>query len=235
MTQTQTPSTLHPSGVNHLAISTCDMKAQLEYWTDVLGCPLKALYWMHGVEGAIHGFVELSADSYVAFVQHPDNSDAIEYGVTHAGSAGGPVTGGAMQHVALHVDTMDELLAMRDRIRSRGVQVAGPIDHGMVCSIYFGGPEGLSLEVACGSAIPAEQWVDPEVTELCAIDPDELAAMLTPAPFDRPDAPVAQPAFADDRHSMFPAEQWERTMAVPDDVLWKHASETVPPVPPASD
>ena len=140
-----------------------------------------------------------------------------------------------MQHVALHVDTMDELLAMRDRIRSRGVQVAGPIDHGMVCSIYFGGPEGLSLEVACGSAIPADQWVDPEVTELCAIDPGELAAMLTPAGFERPDEPVAQPAFADDPYSMYPADQWERTMAVPDDVLWKHASETVPPVPPGSD
>lgn len=43
-------TTLRPRGVNHLAMSTCDMKGQLEYWSDVLGCPLKALYWMHGVE-----------------------------------------------------------------------------------------------------------------------------------------------------------------------------------------
>ena len=48
---------LHPRGVNHLALSTTDMKHQLEFWCDVLGLPLKALYWMHGVKGAYHGFV----------------------------------------------------------------------------------------------------------------------------------------------------------------------------------
>ena len=105
-------TTLHPRGVNHLAISTCDMKAQLSFWSDVLGCPLRALYWMHGVEGCYHGFVELSADSYIAFVQHPDNPGEIAVGVTHAGNPGGKVTRGAMQHLALHVDTIDELLAM---------------------------------------------------------------------------------------------------------------------------
>ena len=75
---------LHPNGVNHLALSTRDMKGQLEFWCDVLGLPLKALYWMHGVDGTYHGFVELAPDSYVAFVQHPDNAKDIELGVTHA-------------------------------------------------------------------------------------------------------------------------------------------------------
>ena len=36
---TTTPSTLHPRNVNHLALSTCDMKAQLTYFAEVLGCP----------------------------------------------------------------------------------------------------------------------------------------------------------------------------------------------------
>ena len=44
-------TTLKPTGVNHLALSTTDMKRQLTFWCDVLGLPLKALYWMHGVEG----------------------------------------------------------------------------------------------------------------------------------------------------------------------------------------
>ena len=51
--------TLHPRGINHLALATTDMKAQLTFWCDVLGLPLKALYRMHGVPGAFHGFVEL--------------------------------------------------------------------------------------------------------------------------------------------------------------------------------
>lgn len=223
-------TTLHPRGVNHLALSTCDMKGQLEYWSDVLGCPLKALYWMHGVEATFHGFVELAHDSYIAFVQHPDNGKDIEYGITHAGNPGAPVTRGAMQHVALHVDTFDELLEMRDRIRSRGVQVMGPIDHGFVQSIYFGGPEGLSLEVACGTAIPAEQWVDPEVRDLAGITAAEAERLKNPAPFERPAESVVQPAFEGDPYSMHPGETYEQTMAVPDEIIWDRASETTPPV-----
>jgi len=223
-------TTLHPKGVNHLALSTCNMKAQLEFWCDVLGCPLKALYWMHGVENTFHGFVELAGDSYIAFVQHPENGRDIEWGVSHAGNPGGPVTAGAMQHVAFHVDEFDDLLAMRDRIRDRDVQVWGPIDHGFIQSIYFAGPEGLSLEIACGSDIPAEAWIDPEVQGLCSISAAELDALKNPASFERPAEPVAQPDFDPNGLNMHPPEVWEKTMAIPDQVVWDRASETTPPV-----
>jgi catechol 2,3-dioxygenase-like lactoylglutathione lyase family enzyme len=223
-------SALHPRGVNHLALSTTDMKAQLEFWCDVLGCPLKALYWMHGVEGCYHGFVELAPDSYVAFVQHPDNGKEIEIGVSHAAGPGGDVRGGAMQHVAFHVDTFDDLLAMRDRIRSRGIQVMGPIDHGFVQSMYFAGPEGLNLEISTGSHIDERAWIDPEVTGLCGITDGELEALKHPAAFERPAEPVPQPPFADAPYTMQPPERWEQTMAVPDEVMWERASETEPPL-----
>ena len=229
---TTPPPDLHPRGVNHLAISTADMKAQLSFWGDVLGCPTKALYWMHGVPNTFHGFVELAPESYVAFVQHPDNPIEIEWGVSHAGNAGAPVTAGATQHVALHVDTIDDLLTMRDRIRSRGVQVLGPIDHGFVQSIYFGGPEGLSLEVTCGSGIDERQWIDPEVQALCGISDDEVTALVEPAPYTRPAEPVAQPAFDAGVPHMHPAGDYERVMAIPDADVWKRFSETTPPVPP---
>ena len=78
------------SGVHHLAISTADMKAQLNFFTDVLGAELKALYWMHGVPGAKHAFVKLNDSSYVAFVHMPPIEDIpTEIGVSHAGSAAG--------------------------------------------------------------------------------------------------------------------------------------------------
>ena len=67
------------------------MKGQLEFWCDVLGLPLKALYWMHGAKGAYHGFVELAPDSYVVFVQMPENSKDIEFGVSHANGPGGDI------------------------------------------------------------------------------------------------------------------------------------------------
>lgn len=224
--------TLHPRGVNHLALSTTDMKAQLTFWCDVLGLPLKALYWMHGVENTFHGFVELSPECYVAFVQHPENESKIDYGTSHANGAAAPVRAGTMQHVALHVDTLDELLAIRDRLRDRGVQVLGPLDHGFIQSMYFEGPEGLNLEVACGAGIDERAWIDPEVTELCGISAEELAALIGPAPYHPPAEPVPQPTTprADNVRAQRNGEAYAKTMALPDDFVWSRLSETEPPV-----
>ena len=225
---------LRPTGVNHLALSTTDMKRQLAFWCDVLGLPLKALYWMHGVEATFHGFIELAGDSYVAFVQHPDNTDDVEFGVSHADGPGGGVRGGTMQHVAFHVDSLDELLTMRDRIRSRGVQVLGPLDHGFCQSIYFEGPEGLNLEVTCGEAIDPEAWIDPEVVTRCGIDAAELAALRDPEPFERPLEPVPQPAepHPDNERARHLGRAYEQVMALPDAFVWEKLSVTTPPVSP---
>jgi len=78
------------SGVHHLAISTADLKGQLEFFTDVLGAELKALYWMHGVPGAKHAFVKLNDSSYIAFVHMPPiEGIPTELGVTHSGNPAG--------------------------------------------------------------------------------------------------------------------------------------------------
>jgi hypothetical protein len=88
---------------------------------------------------------------------------------------------GTMQHVAFKVDTLEDLLALRDRIRSRGINVFGPLNHGLCQSIYFAGPEHLSLGIAT-SAVPIADlaWIDPGVVALCGIDPEELAATRSP-------------------------------------------------------
>jgi catechol 2,3-dioxygenase-like lactoylglutathione lyase family enzyme len=222
---------LHPNGVNHLALSTADMKAQLTFFAEVLGCPTRALYWMHGVPNTFHGFVELSGDSYLAFVQAPGNPTEPQWGITHSGNAGEAVTAGTMQHVAFNVDSIDDLLTMRDRIRSHGIQVMGPLDHGMIQSIYFAGPEGLSLEVCVGRDIDERQWVDPEVQGLCGISDDELARLTRPAGFERPDDPVAQPPYDPSKPNLrYPDAVRRAIMEMPDADLWTNLSESTPPV-----
>lgn len=221
---------LHPNGINHLAIATRDIKGQIEFFTDVLGGELKALYWMHGVADTFHGFVELSPSCYVAFQQHPANASERIIGVTHAGNAGGQVTAGTMQHLAFNVDTLDDLLALRDRIRSRGVAVIGPMDHGMCQSMYFAGPEGLALEVACGGAIDERAWIDPEVQALAGISAEEVARYIAPAEYERPDNPVPQPA--DDASTprlVYPELVYRALLAAPDEAMW-HAVTNQPPV-----
>ncbi len=226
-------ATTRVSGVHHLAVNTADIKTQIEFFSDVLGAELVGLFWMHGVEGAWHAFSRLSDHCSISFVELPANHTIeAELGVTHAGNGAGPSAPGTMQHLAFKVDTLDELLAMRDRIRSKGVNVMGYIDHGMCQSIYFAGPEGLTLEVATSAeAINAEAWIDPEVVGLAGISADELARYKNPDAFVAGDEPVAQPPIDPAKpHLAYPAADYEQMMAVPDDVITKHASYTEPPV-----
>ena len=60
------------NGIHHLAIATADIKRQIAFMNDVLGMELVALYWMHGVPGAWHGFLKLNDHSSIAFVQTPE-------------------------------------------------------------------------------------------------------------------------------------------------------------------
>jgi hypothetical protein len=107
----------------------------------------------------------------------------VEIGRTHAGSGALPSAPGTLQHLAFNVDTIADLLAMRDRIRSHGVNVIGPIDHGMCRSIYFAGPDRMTLAVATSAvAIDAAQWIDPAGLAKAGISAEEAARFKAPAP-----------------------------------------------------
>ena len=59
------------NGIHHLAICTKDIKAQIKFYTEVVGMELEALYWMHGVDNTFHGFLKLGDSSSIALVQNP--------------------------------------------------------------------------------------------------------------------------------------------------------------------
>lgn len=221
------------NGMHHLAIATADIKQQIAFFSDVLGMRLVALYWMHGVEGAWHGFMRLNDACSIAFVQTPGIAAiAPRPGVTHAGTPGSDCAPGTMQHLALHVDSEAELLAMRDRIRSRDVPVMGPIDHGFCQSIYFAGPEGLTLELSTSAeAIDADAWIDPEVVALAGITDEELAAYREPAHYSDHGGRVPQPDLdGPGPHMGFPPERYRQLLGMPDAQLTALMSETEPPV-----
>ncbi|MEM1437211.1 MAG: VOC family protein [Pseudomonadota bacterium] len=209
-------------GLHHLAICTANMKEQIEFFTDKLGMELQALYWMHGVENTWHGFLRLNDESSIAFVSNPDIENVpVAIGQTHSGNPGANSARGTMQHLALKVASHDQLLAMRDRLRSKGVPVMGPIDHGLCCSIYFAGPENLSLELSYSTEpIDPEAWCDPEVVALAGISADELRRYRTPEPFQSQGGSVEQPELssASGPHmTNYPSGAYEALMSVPDD------------------
>jgi len=221
------------NALHHLAITTADIKKQIEFFSDVLGMELVALYWMHGVEGAWHGFLKLNDDSSIAFVQTPDvGKIPPQVGVTHAGNPGAPSAPGTMQHLALNVDTDGELLVLRDRIRSRGVNVLGPIDHGFCKSIYFAGLENLSLEIATSAeAIDARAWIDPDVAGLAGISAQELERYRKPAAYAGQGGTVAQPPYdATKPHMAYPPDQYQMLLSLSDEEFTRMTSQPEPPV-----
>jgi len=58
------------------------------------------------------------------------------------------------QHLALQVETMDELLAAKARLQADGIEVVGPTDHTLFQSIYFFDPSGHRLELAVNTDTP---------------------------------------------------------------------------------
>jgi catechol 2,3-dioxygenase-like lactoylglutathione lyase family enzyme len=224
-----------PNGVHHLAICTKDIKKQIEFFTQVCGMELVALYWMHGVKNTFHGFVKLGNSSSIAFVQGPESGEIQPIkGVSHAAWTGAPVAPGAMQHVALNVDTEVDLLAMRDRVRSHGYWVMGPIDHGFCKSIYLAAPEGIMLEFSTseGKPIDAEAWIDPEVVKLSGIKAVELERYKNPPGFESQGGKVPQPAPEQSKLMMeFPPDR-QGILRMTDEEILAKLSETTPPVPP---
>lgn len=55
--------THHPTGVHHLAFMAGDIKKHIAFFSEVMGCPLVALFDMHGVPGGLHAFLKMSEGS----------------------------------------------------------------------------------------------------------------------------------------------------------------------------
>lgn len=221
------------NGIHHIAIMAGDIKKHIAFFSDVLGCKLSALFDMHGVPGGLHAFMHMNDSSYFSIVQLPDVDDIpIDIGVTHAGTGAGPSAPGTMQHLAFNVDSEEDLLAIRDRIRKKGVNVIGPLDHGMCKSIYFAGPDQMTLEVASGGEeLNQEAWIDPSVVEKAGINLEELAQYKSPDAYAGEGGSVKQPDYDPEKpHQAYPKEMYEAMLKVPDDVISRPNEFSKPPV-----
>ena len=64
-------------------------------------------------------------------------------------------------HLALEVGTQAEVYEWRDRLVAHEVEIIGPINHGIIYSVYFHDPNGIRLEITTPLAA---DWNDrPEV------------------------------------------------------------------------
>jgi len=223
---------LQPVGVHHLAFMAADMKKHIEFFTQVVGFPLTAIFDMHGVPGATHCFMKMSDHEYFSIVLLPDvDKIPVEIGVTHAGYGEGPSAKGTLQHMAFRVHSEEALLGMRDRIRSHGINVIGPVDHGFCKSIYFAGPDDTALEVAWGrEAIDPKVWIDPQSLERIGIDPADMDRYVNPPATYTGPSPVPQPDYDPDKpHLHFPDPLYRKLLAKSDESIGRSGDWALPP------
>jgi catechol 2,3-dioxygenase-like lactoylglutathione lyase family enzyme len=97
-----------PNGVHHLALATRDVKTQLDFFTEVIGMELVALYWMHGVENTVHAFVKMGETATIAFgdsrrTRHPGDLYAGGASAGRVAQERGPSSGVSVPSRALYV------------------------------------------------------------------------------------------------------------------------------------
>ncbi|UNK47117.1 VOC family protein [Arthrobacter sulfonylureivorans] len=137
--------TLSLQSINHYAIATKDMEATHAFWTGVMGCEFKAAlrgdeHQMSTGEVApeyLHAFYSFKDGSCIAFFELASGIEPVDDGVPSW-----------TKHLALAVDSHEELRAWHRHLKESGVVVAGEVDHdGLFYSLYLFDPNGQRVEI----------------------------------------------------------------------------------------
>ena len=135
------PDSIHK--LHHFAYRCRDAEETRAFYEDLLGLPLVHLVQAETVpsEGEhcpfVHIFFQMRDGSYLAFFDLGDN----------VASEPSPNTPSWVNHIALEMDSVDEVHAARDRLAAAGLDVKGVTDHDFINSIYFFDPNGVRLEL----------------------------------------------------------------------------------------
>jgi len=135
------------TGVNHLALVTPDMEATVRFYHDVLGMELVATVG-HGDPNEPyphrHYFFRMADGNTLAFFEWP----GVDTGPSK--ETGAPAAGIKFDHVSFNVPSSRDLVELRERLKSAGVEVTPIVDHTVLWSIYYSDPvTGTSLETSC--------------------------------------------------------------------------------------
>ena len=137
-------------GVHHTAYRCRDAEETRAFYEDKLGFPMTLALEIEEEPSTgnplkyLHIFFDIGshkpdAPNYIAFFELPD---------TPADETTFAQKWGFDLHLAIRVDSHEDLAAWKKRLRDGGIAVKGPIDHGICSSIYFSDPNGYVLEFA---------------------------------------------------------------------------------------
>lgn len=133
-----------PKMLHHTAYVTHDVGATVDFYTRVLRMKLVSSVIDDAIPSTgdpfpyIHLFFEMQDGSTIAFFESLDLPDPPRS--THPAYD-------LFNHLALEAGSREEVDAWAEHFRTHGIEFLGPVEHGIIYSIYFHDPNGLRLEL----------------------------------------------------------------------------------------
>jgi glyoxylase I family protein len=133
--------------IHHVAYRCKDAKETVEFYQRTLNMDFMLAFAEDRVPSTkepdpyMHVFLDAGMGNVLAFFELPTRPDMDRDQNTPTW----------VQHIAFEVDDYETLLAAKERIGAEGVDVIGPVNHGIFQSIYFFDPNGHRLELVANS------------------------------------------------------------------------------------
>ena len=136
---------MHLKRIHHVAYRCKDAKQTVEFYQRVLNMEFTVAFAEDEVPSTkepdpyMHVFLECGMGNVLAFFELPTRPEMDRDQNTPAW----------VQHIAFEVEDYAALVAAKAHIEAEGLDVIGPVNHGIFQSIYFFDPDGILLEFAC--------------------------------------------------------------------------------------
>ncbi|MGB1785590.1 MAG: VOC family protein [Ilumatobacteraceae bacterium] len=140
------------NGIHHVAYRCNNAKETVDFYKAALDMELVLAIAEDKVPSTgepdpyVHVFLDAGENNVLAFFELPNSPTMGK----------DPNTPDWVQHIAFHVDDFDALLSVKAHLESMGLDVLGPIDHGVFDSIYFHDPNNHRLELSAWKASAEE-------------------------------------------------------------------------------
>ena len=133
--------------IHHVAYRCKDAKDTVDFYERVLNMDFMLAFAEDQVPSTkepdpyMHVFLDAGMGNVLAFFELPTQADMGRDSNTPRW----------VQHIAFEVSDFDALEAAKQHIESEGVEVLGPVNHGIFQSIYFFDPNGHRLELVANT------------------------------------------------------------------------------------